>query len=238
MAAKAIRFAITSENSQYSQSWKIWTQKNNCYMGSRGMAQDYKASFHESGQCQIGLSSEIRKSLVIDPSWEGKSRLLDVWQVENDVEYGEKVRLIELLFPFSHLDKFNKPISGNEIELRCGIGEISSVAVFRARMGADSIVKSGDQSVSEVGRLPLNNGQWIVVLHRVLDETEEYLDFFAKSANSFKLPYENSDDSGRTYQKGDIDLNKPGLRLMLGYKNNDSRYWIEMSHAKLLAART
>ena len=76
------------------------------------------------------------------------------------------------------------------------------------------------------------------MLHRVFKETDEYLEFFQQTANSFKQPSEKRNGSGRTYQKGDIDLTKPNLRVMLGYKNNDGRYWIEMSYAKLMAVRT
>ena len=102
----AFRFAVRNRIGQHSQQWRIWTRHNDCYIGNRGTSQSYKASFHESGQCQVGLSSEIRSTLIEHPGWKGKSRFYDQWKADVDLSIGSSIKLLELVIPHSQLDEF------------------------------------------------------------------------------------------------------------------------------------
>lgn len=229
MAKNAIRFMVAGLNGIRSKAWRVWVQRNDCYLGSRGIVHHYKASFHESGQCHIGLSKEIRQNLIGDPSWDGKSRLFAEWHVSSDFEHRERVKLIEVLFPYSHLSCLETPLAGDEIVLNGAEGKIESVALFKGMGQTEFVVESEDETLREVGRLPLKNGQSIVVLHRSFEETDEYLQYFEKLARSFKLPGQSSVGPGRTYATGPIDLESPNLRTMLSLKSNDEHYWVELS---------
>jgi len=87
------------------------------YLAPRGVGHHYKASFHSSGQCNVSLSSDIRKSLVDDPLWEGKSRILSCWQVAPSPSADELRVLVELLFPGSYLDAAKPKQLGKSVDL-------------------------------------------------------------------------------------------------------------------------
>jgi hypothetical protein len=234
MAENAIRFGIAASSGKRSLSWKVWVDGNDGYLGSRGIAQAYKASFHESGQCQIGLSAEIRKGLVDDPAWKGKSRLFAKWQVRPELERRQHAKLFEVLFPFAHLSNLDRPVVDDELILEGKEGEIASVGLFRVSMPSGSVVESEDDSLIEIGRLPLRNGQCILVLYRSFQEANQDLQFFECAARSFKVMRgEESSGRGRTYVGGSFDLGSPNLRVMLYFKNNGDHYWVELSSERL-----
>ena len=238
MSDHSVRFMAAADSGVHSQSWKAWVRGNDCYLGTRRISHEYKVSFHESGQCHIGLSKEVRKTLIDDPSWQGKSRLFSKWAVETELLEGEHVKLFEMLFPHSHLDAWKTPITGNELLLSCEPGQIASVAFYRASIPLGATVESEDQSVAEVARLPLENGHSIVVLYRWFEESEEHLHFFEQTALSFRLPGEPGTGKGRTYATGKIDRKNPNSRAMLSFQNDGGRYWVELSNRRLWQQET
>lgn len=226
----AFRFAVKNDNGQHSQQWRIWARNNDCYMGNRGTAQSYKASFHESGQCQVGLSSEIRGTLIESPDWKGESRLYDQWRINIDLPPGSSIKLIELVIPHSQLDDFDFGKKGNVSWILCTEGKIASIGIFKANIRNDQKFKSQDEHTSELCRLPLSNGCAILVLSRQIPEDIEFKNFIRDAVKDI-FPLKNT---GKTYINGQVDPRRPSIRAMIWHKNPQGRYWIEASLRKNL----
>lgn len=223
------RFAIRNKIGQHSQQWRIWTQHNDCYIGSRWLSHSYKASFHESGQCQVGLSSEIRESLNDDLKWQGESRLYDKWKVDVDIPPGTIVKLLELIIPYSQLDKFEIKSSKGIDWINCDENKAVSIAFFKANLTTEQKVKTKDFDNNELCRLPLSNGYCILVLSRLIDEKNEYINLISNSVSDIF----SKNHIGKRYTNGEIDQRSPDIRIMLWYKNKDGRYWLEASLKKI-----
>ena len=222
------RFAVRNKSGQHSQQWRIWTRHNDCYIGSRGTSQLYKASFHESGQCQVGLSSEIRKSLVEYPGWRGESRFYDQWEVPVDLSVGSSVKLLELVTPYSQLDEFEIKAQKRVSWIFCSENKAASVGIFKANIGRDQGIHTTNERAEELCRLPLSNGYSILVLARLIDEKKEYNELINDALNDI-FPIKRG---GKTYIDGAVDKRCSGIRAMIWHKNRDGRYWFEASLRK------
>jgi hypothetical protein len=222
------RFAVRNKMGQHSQQWRIWTRNNDCYIGSRGITHSYKASFHESGQCQVGLSSEIRSALVAQPGWENESRLYDQWKVDIDLSSGSSIKLLELIIPNSQLDKFEEKTNNKVKWITCAKSKAVSIGIFKANISAEQRVATVDETNAELCRLPLSNGYSILVLARIIDEKKEYNKFINAMLNGI-FPIKTG---RKTFVSGTIDTRCPGIRAMIWHKNQEGRYWIETSLRK------
>ncbi len=226
----AFRFAVRNDIGQHSQQWRIWTRNNDCYIGSRATAQSYKASLHESGQCQVGLSSEIRDTLVENPEWKEKSRLYDQWRVNIDLTPGSSIKYFELVIPHSQLDNFRFGKAGNVSWITCPKGKAVSVGIFKANIQDDQTTESTQEQFLELCRLPLSNGYSILVLSRIVPETTEHKQFISNVVKDIFPLNKNS----KTYINGPVDPKRPSIRVMIWHKNSEERYWIEASLRKTL----
>ena len=224
----AFRFAVRNRKGQHSQQWRIWTRHNDCYLGSRGVAHDFKASFHETGKCQVGLSSEIRKKLVAQPGWENESRFYDQWEVDTNLSAGSSIKLLELVIPNSQLDEFEEKTKSKVRWIHCEEGKAASIEVFKANMGAEQIASSLNIHAEELCRLPLSNGYYIVAWHRLVDEKLEYNKVISNTLNAI-FPLR---EGRKTFINGEVNTASPSIRAMIGYKNQHGRYWFEASLRK------
>lgn len=226
----AFRFAVRNIMSEHSQQWRIWTRHNDCYIGSRGIIHSYKASFHESGQCQVGLSSETRSTLASQLGWENESRFYDQWEVDIDLSIGSSIKLLELIIPYSQLDKFEEKKNENVKWIFCEESKAASIGIFKANISAEQRVSIVDEPTEELCRLPLSNGYSILVLVRFIDEKMEYNKFINAKLKDI-LPLKMG---RKTFVGGTVDMRRSDIRVMIWCDNKDGRYWIEASLKKTI----
>ncbi|MBA2660247.1 MAG: hypothetical protein H0U72_12170 [Nitrosospira sp.] len=233
MSDNAFRFLVANDAGEASQEWRVWTEGNELYVGPRSAAHEYKASFHSSGQCQVGISSEIRKSLVSEPAWTGKSRLFSTWTLDKVDIDSPRQDLLELLIPDSYLDVVKPEITPAGRILRGDPGQITSVALIRTHLSADAALTSTEPGFCELYRFQLDNAYTILVLQRCLTESLEYHKYVRSRFWSHYLAKPTPE--GRTYRGKNVDQSSSSLRAMLWDGTQTRKYRHEVSARKLLA---
>lgn len=233
MPTPTYRFRVQRANDERSQDWRVWIENAQIYLSPRSVGHQYKASFHSSGQCQVGLSSEIRRSLTADQKWAGKSRLFSSWQAPVSFSRDERVVLLELLFPGSYLDsveaKAGKPVD----LLPCPHGHLVSICLAKASLAEGVILSSPDNSFRELARLPCGNSCTLSVLYRTLPETDEYRDYLRNRYWSHYLA--RPTEAGRTFGSRPPAPISSAVRALLWDGRTEPRQWHEVSARKLYA---
>jgi hypothetical protein len=228
--SSAYRFRIANSAGECSQDWRIWTEKEEIYVGARTTAHEYKASFHSSGQCHVALSSQIRASLAGDPSWDGKSRLFSKWTIDPLTADTSPQDLVELVFPDSYLDDMSGIPSSSAAVLESQPGTITTVAIILTRLNANATLSSTDLGFSELHRAQLPSGRTVLVIRRQFQETLEYHAYVRTRYWSHYLAKPTK--SGRTYGTKP-DALTPGGHVMLWDGTQIRKYWHELSMRKL-----
>ncbi len=233
MPSSTFRFRVQRTSGECSQDWRVWVEDAEVYLAPRCVAHQYKASFHSSGQCQVGLSSDIRKSLIADPLWEGKSRLFDCWQAATSFAGDERVSLLELLFPGSHLDTVeSKP--GKSVQLLpCPGDHLVSICLVKSSLPTGAVLTSSDTSFEELSRLSCGNTCTLSVLYRTLPETDEYRNYLRNRYWSHYLA--ESTTAGRTFGSRIAAPMPPAIRALLWDGRTEPKQWHEVSARKLHA---
>lgn len=232
--SRVFRFCVGNKEER-SLVWRLWTQKNDCYLGAREIAGQYKASFHEDGRCQIGISRSLRKMLIENPNWASQSRLYDIWYVDINSGAPRLHPLIELIIPRSHLENL-PPIKENKevYWLNSGdYGEATSFGIFRQNAQSSYNPPNVVDSEVVVKRLPLDCGASVVVIYRLISWTKEHESFLSKNLSNMDL----SENSGRRYSAGDFNMENPGIRAMMCTSIQNKRYWFEFSPRKFLQSK-
>lgn len=227
------RFRVHRAATDCSQDWRVWIEGSEVYLAPRSVGHQYKASFHSSGQCQVGLSSSLRESLIGDPLWEGKSRLFSVWNVPTTFSRNERVILVELFFPGSYLDNVtSKP--GKSVELlECPDNHVVSICLLKSSLQSGVSFKSSNSSFRELSRLPCTDGCSLSVLYRVLPENDEYRNYLRYRYWSHYLAEPSSD--GLTFGTwGDIPTSAD-VRALIWDGRTEPKQWHEVSVRKLHA---
>lgn len=226
------RFCIRNSIGEHSSVWRVWAVGNDVYAGHRGITQSYKASFHSDGECHSGLSSDIRKTLIDNPKWKGKSRHYDQWHVKNVLGKGESLDLVELIFPNSQLDDFDIESTPAVNWLECSKGNCVSIAIFKANFEDGKIVTSNERDFKHLFTMSLKNGNKIIILYRLIDEKEQYLNFIKNHMTSTLSNLDEDVHSldEKTYKCGSFNNTDPKIRAMLWHRKEDGhRVWIECS---------
>jgi hypothetical protein len=231
MPPPTYRFRVQLSSGECSQDWRVWVEDSEIYLAPRSIGHHYKASFHSTGQCQVGLSSEVRKSLIGDPSWDGKSRLFSVWQAPGQYTGNEQAMLIELMFPGSYLDEVpTKPGKSVDV-IDCPDVHVVSVGLLKSSLRNGAVLKSNDFSFRELIRLPCSNGCSLSVVSRVLPETETYRDYLRERYWSHYLAEPSAD--GRTYGSRGGAPETAALRALLWDARTEPKQWHEVSAQKI-----
>lgn len=233
MPSPTYRFRVQRTASECSQDWRVWVEGAEVYLAPRCVGHQYKASFHSSGQCQVGLSSDIRTSLIADPGWEGKSRLFDCWQTASSFAIDERVILLELLFPGSYLDTVeSKP--GKSVELLpCPDDHLVSICLVKSSLPTGTVLTSSDTSFRELARLTCRNAYTLSVLYRTLPETDEYRTYLRDRYWSHYLAEPTA--AGRTFGSRVAAPMPPTIRALLWDGRTEPKQWHEVSARKLHA---
>jgi len=234
VADNTFRFLVANDIGDTSQEWRIWADGNELYIGARSTAHEYKASFHSSGQCQVGISSGLRKTLISDPNWAGKSRLFCTWTIDETATEPAYYELLEILIPDSYLDEVDFGITPAGSVLRSIPEHITSVGIIKARLPSGATLTSNAPGFEELCRIQLNNGFCAVIVKRLLPESKEYHRFVRHQFWSHFLAERTAD--GRTYgTKERIDQASANVRAMLWDGTQSKKYWHEVSARKLFA---
>lgn len=231
MPSPTYRFRVQRNTDECSQDWRVWVDGADIYLAPRGVAHQYKASFHGSGQCQVGLSSDIRKSLVADPRWEGKSRLLDCWEAASSFTGDERVALLELLFPGTYLDKVESKSDQSVQLLPCPDNHLVSICLVKSSLPTGTVLTSSDTSFRELTRLPSTNACTLSLLYRALPETDDYLNYLRNRYWSHYLSEPTAD--GRTFGSRVAAPMSPSIRALLWDGRTKPKQWHEASARKL-----
>jgi len=235
MGKYAFRFLIENDRGQHSSVFRLWTSKNDCYFGIRGTAGQHKYSFHESGQCQYGIDSEIRKLLKDSPSWSNKSRLFDVWNVKADLQPNNYEKLLELIVPYSQLDYFeiNAAHLKNTQRFLCEKNKAASIGIFKFNIRKDARIDFSDDTV-ELVRLPLENGHFIVALFRLIkEEMSIWRKLFTLGLRELNNSNNINETKFNSINESSMNDSCSEIRIHLGYKTNDCRYLFEGSFKKI-----
>lgn len=229
MADLSYKFLVQNMTGEHSYIWSVVVSENNCYVSAGGV-KGYKASFHESGDCQVGLTSNLRKTLGAD--WEGKSRHFDQWAAKADLSPGEIAPLLEIIISGSQLDVFPQSNIGIVHEISCEPYQCIGIQLSKANMSG-GVIASSEPGFFQLSRLPLKNGLDIVVLKREI--TTDSLDNFLRACVIDGI--DNADVAGKAYLPEAISGDETGLRAMVFHKKEDGhRLWIEASVRKCLSA--
>lgn len=232
MPAPVFRFRIVSDSGEESSNWRIWTQRENVYVGVRLMTDTYKASFHETGECHVGITTEVRKTLVGNPSWTGKTRHFSGWTLDPlDADTGLQ-NLVDILFPDSYLGPPGPAEKSKATILRSQPSTITAVSVIRARLPENAYLHCTDTSVSELFGAPLPSGRMLLVVRSNLLETPEYrTEIRSQMLSRWSA---SSTPSGRTYGTKPAGSPDENVRALLWNGTNQRKRWSEVSAQKLL----
>ena len=222
----AFRFAVKNNRGLHSQQWRIQVNKNDCYIGSRWIAGHYKASFHESGECHIGFTYEFRnKKLSNSDEWKGPERFYDKWFLDIDLEKKSTVKLLELIIPHSQLDKFENKSERGLHWINCPKGMAASFLFLKANIEEKQYYKQTENNLKELCRLPLTNGNSIIILSRLIEEKKEYNELIKEKLQNI-FPIRNL---RKTYIEGEIDTNCKDIRAMIWHPINNEKIVFEGS---------
>jgi hypothetical protein len=229
------RFGVKNTNGECSSIWRVWTYKNDGFLTTGRLANQYKVGFHESGLCYVGLTSELRKTLIYDPAWNGQSRFFLKWEREKEIKKNQHIELLDLWFPSSHLDLPVETDHHNEKEViwigAPAKGKIVSVGVFVANIANPHSITLHDTDGGLLCSRSFINDYKFVLLYRYIDEPPGLVDLM-----SSRLPYAlHPDKKEKTYGKiKSIDMVNSKNRLLIWKVIEGSRVCIEVSPRKVI----
>ncbi len=218
------RFRLLAPNGNTSQVWRLWAKNCDVYLGARSIAHEYKASFHASGQCHVGLSMRLRQELVANPAWEGQSRLYDTWtrKVEDCVDNAQ--HLLEVVFAHSFLDCFPVRLTQDTMTLDCPTNTIVAVTIYRLRKVKTTSLAFED-AVKCLHQFQLPDGSNLLVTRQDFKETKEYLD---GKSRRLRATLDGTRPPGRTYGERFPGPYDSGVRALLWDGNDVRKQWHEL----------
>ena len=229
MPSSVYRFRVVNRDNESSQEWRVWAQGEDIYVGARGTTNAYKASFHETGQCSVGLTSELRATLKDDPSWAGKSRHFSSWTLDvSDAVAGQ--HLVDLLFSDSLLGTSAVKQDSKVATLESHHGTITLISILRLAEG--TVMASDDPSFIELFEVALPSAKRLSVVRFTLPETSESLSGMRSQFLSHL--YAGRTPSGRTYGCVPQSPWPPTYRVMLWDGRGPRKIWSEACPSKLL----
>jgi hypothetical protein len=227
------RFGVKNSKGECSSIWRPWTKKNDCFLASGHLADQYKISFHESGLCYVGLTKELRKT-ICDPAWKGNSRFFDKWYREKEIKQNQHIHLLDLWLPSSYLDL---PVESELHEKEVtwieapALDKIVSVRVFKANIANRISITFDDTGSGLLCTRSLKNGYKFVLLYRFIETPPGLIDSFP----SYLYCALNPDKKEKTYSiKESVDMVSPKNRLLMCRVIEGSRVCIEVSVRKVL----
>jgi hypothetical protein len=205
------KFAVFDQQDRCSSTWKVVVHKNEAYLSANTLGGKYKTTFHSEvsahtgGDCNTGLTETLRRSLVGQPDWEGKSRHFEVWKRPK----GNRVqRLVELWMPTRFLGKIRSGSSKADRIPAGPEGYLVSIGIFRLPVGYNPSARSSNTICS----LQFEDGAHLAVLKRELKEPSDLDDLISDRVRYALAP---SDDERRYGSIDQINLSDPSSRALV-----------------------
>lgn len=168
------RFGVKNINDECSSVWRAWTYRNDGYLITGHLGGEYKVSFHGTGKCSVGLTSELRRTLISDPAWNGQSRDYWEWEIEKEIKKNQRIELLDLWFPSHYLDlpvetyhHPKKKVIWIEAPAK---GRMVSVGVFKANIEDPLSITFNDADSALLGFRSFENGYKFILLYRYVNE--------------------------------------------------------------------
>jgi len=173
MAERAIRFSVSNQRGFRSATWKCFAQthKDDFYLACRELKSAIKVSFHESGKWHVGFDKTFLDEKAPKDSPLLKNRFPSKWQEPQDLSPGVilafRIVVPELAVTVS--------IKGRRSSLvwipSPPIGKAVEIAIFLTYPEARVSTWPGERAMKTrlVGKIDLESGKEVWVVHRVID---------------------------------------------------------------------
>jgi len=172
MPERSIRFAIRTDDGRTSDNWKCWTTegtgKRDVYLTSRPLGNALKLSLHGGGQWHVAFDSR-KKDALFTPDSAPSSRYLGKWQRPNA---GSEpfVLASRVLFPWSCPMDICADAPADTVWISCAREkQMVEVAIYllNVPIRPDDWPDKTAMGMHLVGRLPLEGGGEVVIVHRL-----------------------------------------------------------------------
>jgi hypothetical protein len=230
------RFGVKNTAGECSSIWRVWIDKNDGFLVNSRLANQYKATFHESGLCYVGLTKELRKTLVSDPTRNGQSRFFHKWERETGIRQNQFIHLLDLWFPSSHLDlAVETDRHGKEvIWIEAPASErLVSVGIFIANIADPKNISSCDTDGGLLCCHQFMNGNRFILLYRYIDEPPGLMQLISDHISYALHPHYNEKKYGDVES---INTVSPVIRALIWHIVDGSRVWIEASLHRTIGA--
>jgi hypothetical protein len=173
MPEHSLRFGVRALNGNTSDVWKCWTatgtQRRDVYLTSRPLGHALKLSLHESGQWHLGFDSNKRDKLF-NPGTVPETRFLGRWQ-RDQAGTAPLVLAVRIYFPSASPSEAQRPAPLDTVWIEAAPeGQSTEVAIFLINVTGPVINWPGKNALGTklVGRLPLEGGGQVCVVHRTV----------------------------------------------------------------------
>jgi len=221
---QVLRLAGCDASGARSSSWRFWASGSECYASANGVGNSYKASFHNSGACQIELTSELIKDEGSESCWRGEGRFWDRWTVENDPKPGEVVLLLNIIVPHRHLERFTPPEKNKPEFLICQADTSLCISLYKENPSSQALETNFDQ----IFRIQMENGYNFLIMAGLSKWTKEDLNPVEQALRE-NLKYK---EGQRRYVNKTVEGLQTDSRAILGWRQDLNRFWFDLSVKK------
>lgn len=102
MEKNVIRFAIGPWKNHYSEVWRIWSYKNDIYLGATSLLKCLKFSLHQSGICRLAYVAENYEKLKKQKKAPQNDRCILEWN-RGQLNENEIKQILDIHFPLNIL---------------------------------------------------------------------------------------------------------------------------------------
>jgi hypothetical protein len=160
-----MRFFVGVADGRRSGPWRVWTKRNDVYVGARQIAGQLKVSLHASGQCNHAFTSELVRALDGEDTLPHGKRRQQTWQCDRGASTGLACAL-RLVFPTSEL----RPLGTVHVSDKAHLaippapdGKQVSVCFCFARSGP---VLESSPAIVVIADIALLDGTRFIAFHR------------------------------------------------------------------------
>jgi len=174
MDTNVIRFAVGSPETLQSHVWRVWVQKDEIYIGTRGMKMNWKVSLHKSGIWRIATVKELHSPDVdsdrVIVKWRRPKEDSAGWIPSVNIlvsSVGPEKPLAAFSYKESKIEWFTPPKKGKKLIFKIFL----SVPAVSLDSGNNLLVQHGYRVIRSMKKL---NGEtvWFVMAELDVDAVE------------------------------------------------------------------